>query len=85
MDIAVNETLSRTLITSLTVFLCAVALFIWGGEVLRDFAFALLVGVVTGTYSSVFVAAPIIVDWENWSQSRQRGAKKAVVKAAAGR
>ena len=52
---------------------------------LQDFAFALLVGVVTGTYSSVFVAAPIIVDWENWSQSRQRGAKKAVVKAAAGR
>ena len=49
---------------------------------LRDFAFALLVGVVTGTYSSVFVAAPIIVDWENWSQARQRGGKKAVVKAS---
>jgi preprotein translocase subunit SecF len=43
------------------------------------------VGVVTGTYSSVFVAAPIIVDWENWGQARQRGAKKTVVKASAGR
>jgi SecD/SecF fusion protein len=82
---AINQTLSRTVLTSLTVFLVVFILFVAGGEVLRDFAFALLVGVVTGTYSSVFVAAPIIVDWENWSQSRQRPAKKAVVKATAGR
>ena len=85
INAAINQTLSRTILTSLTVFLVVSILFVAGGEVLRDFAFALLVGVVTGTYSSVFVAAPIIVDWENWSQSRQRGAKKAVVKAAAGR
>jgi preprotein translocase SecF subunit len=85
INTAINQTLSRTVLTSLTVFLVVSILFVAGGEVLRDFAFALLVGVVTGTYSSVFVAAPIIVDWENWSQSRQRGAKKAVVKAAAGR
>ena len=85
INAAINQTLSRTVLTSLTVFLVVTILFIAGGEVLRDFAFALLVGVITGTYSSVFVAAPIIVDWENWSQSRQRGAKKAVVKAAAGR
>jgi preprotein translocase subunit SecF len=85
INAAINQTLSRTVLTSLTVFLVVSILFVAGGEVLRDFAFALLVGVVTGTYSSVFVAAPIIVDWENWSQSRQRGAKKAVVKAAAGR
>jgi len=85
INTAINQTLSRTILTSLTVFLVVSILFVAGGEVLRDFAFALLVGVVTGTYSSVFVAAPIIVDWENWSQSRQRGAKKAVVKAAAGR
>jgi preprotein translocase subunit SecF len=82
---AINQTLSRTILTSLTVFLVVSILFVAGGEVLRDFAFALLVGVVTGTYSSVFVAAPIIVDWESWSQSRQRGGKKPVVKAAAGR
>src|SRR5207245_2865165 len=55
MDIAVNETLSRTVITSLTVFLTALALFIWGGEVLRDFSFAIRVGVGFGTCSSGYV------------------------------
>jgi preprotein translocase SecF subunit len=62
MDIAVNETLSRTIITSLTVFLTALALFIWGGEVLRDFSFAMLLGVGFGTYSSVFVASALALD-----------------------
>jgi len=62
MDIAVNETLSRTIITSMTVFLSAVALFIWGGEVLRDFSFAMLVGVGFGTYSSVYVASALALD-----------------------
>jgi len=62
MDIAVNETLSRTIITAFTVFLTALALFIWGGEVLRDFSFAMLVGVVFGTYSSVYVASGLAVD-----------------------
>jgi preprotein translocase SecF subunit len=85
INAAINQTLSRTILTSLTVFLVVAVLFIFGGEVLRDFAFVLLVGVVTGTYSTIFVAAPIILDWENWSQARQRGGKKAVVKAGAGR
>jgi preprotein translocase SecF subunit len=62
MDIAVNETLSRTVITALTVFLAALALFIWGGEVLRDFSFAMLVGVGFGTYSSVYVASALALD-----------------------
>lgn len=62
MDIAVNETLSRTIITSFTVFLTALALFIWGGEVLRDFSFAMLVGTVFGTYSSVYVASAMALD-----------------------
>ena len=62
MDIAVNETLSRTVITAFTVFLAALALFIWGGDVLRDFSFAMLVGVVFGTYSSVFVASAVALD-----------------------
>jgi preprotein translocase SecF subunit len=53
MDIAVNETLSRTVITSLTVFFTAVALLVWGGEVLRDFSFAMVIGVAFGTYTSV--------------------------------
>jgi SecD/SecF fusion protein len=59
---AINHTLSRTIMTSLTVFLTILILFLVGGEVTRGFAFAMLVGVVTGTYSSVFVAAPILVD-----------------------
>ena len=62
MDIAVNETLSRTVITAFTVFLAALALFIWGGGVLRDFSFAMLVGVVFGTYSSVYVASAMALD-----------------------
>lgn len=85
INTAINQTLSRTLLTSLTVFLVVAVLYVFGGEVLRDFAFALLVGVVTGTYSSIFVAAPIIVDWEAWSQARERRGKKAVAKAGAGR
>lgn len=62
MDMAVNETLSRTIITAFTVFLTALALFIWGGEVLRDFSFAMLVGVVFGTYSSVYMASGLALD-----------------------
>jgi preprotein translocase SecF subunit len=62
MDLAVNETLSRTVITAFTVFLASLALFVWGGEVLRDFSFAMLVGVVFGTYSSVFVASAVALD-----------------------
>jgi SecD/SecF fusion protein len=59
---AINDTLSRTIMTSLTVFLTVLILFIFGGEVTRGFAFAMLIGVVTGIYSSIFVAAPILVD-----------------------
>jgi preprotein translocase SecF subunit len=85
VNAAINQTLSRTVLTSLTVFLVVAVLFVFGGEVLRDFAFVLLVGVVVGTYSTVFVAAPIVLDWETWSQRRQPGGKKAVVKVGAGR
>ncbi len=80
INAGINQTLSRTVLTSLTVFLVVAVLYVFGGEVLRDFSFALLVGVITGTYSSVFVAAPIIVDWEAWVQARARG-RKAVAKA----
>jgi SecD/SecF fusion protein len=60
---AINDTLSRTIMTSLTVFLTILILFIFGGEVTRGFAFAMLIGVVTGTYSSIFVGAPVLVDF----------------------
>ncbi len=71
MDIAVNETLSRTVITSLTVAMTALALFIWGGEVLRDFSLAMLVGVVFGTYSSVYVASGLALDLWIWLDRRK--------------
>ena len=62
MNRAINETLPRTIITSGTVFLTLLVLFIWGGEVLRGFAFTMLIGVITGTYSSIFVASAIAYD-----------------------
>jgi preprotein translocase SecF subunit len=63
MNLSINETLSRTIITSLTVFLTVLVLFIFGGPVLKGFSFTMLIGVVTGTYSSVYVAAPIVLEW----------------------
>ena len=61
---SINEVLSRTIITSLTTFLAAISLFLFGGEVIHDFAFALVIGVLVATYSSVFVASPIVALWE---------------------
>jgi SecD/SecF fusion protein len=62
INAAINDTLSRTIMTSLTVFLTILILFIFGGEVTRGFSFAMLIGVIVGAYSSIFVAAPILVD-----------------------
>ncbi|MDB4447721.1 protein translocase subunit SecDF [Roseivirga sp.] len=59
---SINSTISRTLITSMTTFIVVLVLFIFGGEALRGFSFALLIGILVGTYSSVFVATPIVVD-----------------------
>jgi preprotein translocase subunit SecF len=63
MNASINQVLSRTAMTSFTVLLSALGLFFLGGEVLHDFAFALLIGVIVGTYSSWFVASPIIYEW----------------------
>ena len=62
MNLALNSTLSRTFSTSLSTFIVLLAVFIFGGEVIRGFAFALLVGVVVGTYSSLFIATPVVFD-----------------------
>ncbi len=62
---AINQTLSRTFITSFTVLLATLSLFIWGGGVINDFAFTFLVGILTGTYSSVFIASPVVLWWHN--------------------
>ena len=64
MNIAINDTLSRTMITGLTLIIVLVVLFFVGGEVLHDFAFVLLFGVIIGTYSSIFVASPLVYEWE---------------------
>jgi preprotein translocase SecF subunit len=63
VNLSVNETLSRTINTSGTVFLTLLPLCIMGGDILKDFAFTLLLGVIVGTYSSIFVASPILVEW----------------------
>jgi preprotein translocase subunit SecF len=61
VNASVNQTLGRTIITATTTFLAVLALYVFGGEVLRGFAFAMLVGVVTGTYSTVFIASSIAI------------------------
>jgi preprotein translocase subunit SecF len=67
---SINQTLSRTILMSFTVFLVLLALFFLGGAVIHDFSFALLVGVVVGTYSSIFVASAIVLAWEQLRPSR---------------
>lgn len=62
---SINETLSRTILTSGTTLLVVLALFVFGGGVIHNFAFALLVGVIVGTYSSIFVASPLLIFWED--------------------
>ncbi len=62
---SINETLSRTVITAGTTLLALVALLAFGGEVIRDFALTLTVGVVVGTYSSIFIAAPVLIEWQH--------------------
>jgi len=61
---SINEVLSRTIVTSLTAFLAAISMYFFGGEVIHDFAFALVVGIAVATYSSIFVASPIVSLWE---------------------
>jgi preprotein translocase subunit SecF len=65
INLSINQTLSRTILTSLTVFLTVLALYFFGGPVIHDFAFALLVGVVIGTYSSIYIACTIVLLFEN--------------------
>ncbi len=81
INLAINQTLSRTLLTGLSVLFAAGVLFLFGGKVLEDFAFTLIVGVIAGTYSTVYIAAALIVDWTQWEDGRRRTAKKVVAKA----
>ena len=60
---SINQTLSRTVITSLTTLFVVLCLYLFGGGIINDFAFVLLIGIIVGTYSSIFIASAIIVDW----------------------
>lgn len=72
---AINSTLSRTVNTSLSTIFVLLMIFIWGGEVIRGFTFALLIGVIVGTYSSAFVASPIVYDFMNKQKSKEKKSK----------
>lgn len=73
INASINQTLSRTLLTAFTTLLVVGALFFLGGAVINDFAFALMVGVIIGTYSSIFVASPVILAWEHrWPSSDEK-------------
>jgi len=67
----INHTLSRTLLTSGTTLLVVIALFVYGGSVIHDFAWVLFVGILVGTYSSIFIAAPLVVEWQRRVQMRE--------------
>jgi preprotein translocase subunit SecF len=69
---SVNQTLSRTFLTSGLTFVTVVALFLFGGPVLHGFSFALVVGIIIGTYSSVFIASPIVLFWHDFADKRKR-------------
>jgi preprotein translocase subunit SecF len=75
INMSVNQTLSRTILTSLTVFLTVLALYVFGGAVIHDLAFSLMVGVVFGTYSSVFISCPIVLLFENLQLSKMKRKK----------
>ena len=75
INLAINETLSRTILTSLTVFLTLLALYILGGAVIRDFAFALLVGTVAGTYSTIYIACTSVLFFEKLSPAKLKRKK----------
>ncbi len=75
MNASINQVLSRTAMTSITTLLAAAALFFLGGDVLHDFAFALLLGIIVGTYSSWFVASPLIYEWRIRTEASRRPRK----------
>jgi preprotein translocase subunit SecF len=72
---SINETLSRTLLTSMTTLIVVVALFLLGGAVIHDFAFALIIGIAVGTYSSIYIASPLVVFWDAIRARSSRQAK----------
>ena len=73
VNLSINQTLSRTILTSGLTFITAAALWIFGGAVLNGFSFALVVGIIIGTYSSIFIASPILIWGRDWMEKRRNG------------
>jgi preprotein translocase subunit SecF len=80
---SINQTLSRTVLTSGLTFLTALSLYLFGGQVLNGFSFALVVGIIVGTYSSIFIASPILIFWQDLAEGRKRRVRPAVVESRA--
>lgn len=78
VNTSINQTLSRTILTSGLTFLTAMSLFLFGGQVLNGFSFALVVGIIIGTYSSIFIASPILIFWQDLAEKR-RNRPRAVI------
>ncbi len=76
---SLNQTLTRTLISNGVTFLAVLGLFVFGGEVLRGFGFAMVIGILVGTYSTVYIASPIVAWWESFSSKRPSAAAKAAL------
>lgn len=74
MNLAINQTLGRTILTSTVTMLTVVMLFVFGGKVLNDFAFCLIIGIISGTYSTVFIATSLALIWQNWWRGRLHAA-----------
>jgi preprotein translocase subunit SecF len=83
VNLSINQTLSRTILTSGLTFLTALSLYLFGGQVLSGFAFALVVGILVGTYSSIFVASPILVAWQDYIETRKAGGRGGIPVATA--
>ncbi len=84
VNMSINQTLSRTILTSGLTLLSCLALWFFGGPVLDGFAFCLVVGIIVGTYSSIFIASPILIWWKNWADTRTTGGPAGPVAGGAG-
>ena len=72
MNVSINETLGRTILTSGTVMMVVLILFFFGGPVIHDFTTAMIVGLITGTYSTVYIASPVVLFWERYIPGRRK-------------
>lgn len=78
LNLSINQSLSRTIVTSLTTFVVVLVLFLWGGDAIHGFSLALLVGIIVGTYSSGFVATPIVYAWERGTLGKMKARREKV-------